>query len=325
MSRGRLASIERAGGSASDAPLREPVALSLVRLARPMQWGKGIFVLVGPLYGLHDMARPWSEVLASALIAVLAFGFAASGCYVGNDILDASADRLHPRKRHRPIASGAVSTRTAAWFAVLLFVLAGASLTLLDAHGRQWTGLSVLLYVANVWGYSLWLKRVVIADVICLSLGFVLRVVGGCAAVGIWPSTWLINCTFFLAMFLAFGKRLGERRTVGDDAAAVRAVQSAYTDELLRMAVVVTAVAALVTYAGYVQAQAPRYQTGFNLLWLTMLPATYGLLRCIVLLERGQYDDPTELAASDRPFQAAAGLFGALTVVLALTAVGPPG
>lgn len=315
----------QASGTQARQEPRAPVVWSLVRLARPMQWGKGIFVLIGPLYGLHDMARPWPEVVASALVAVMVFGFAASGCYVGNDILDATADRLHPRKRLRPVASGAITPRTASWFAVLLIVLAGASLMLLDEHGRMWTGLAVLLYVGNVWAYTLWLKRVVIADVICLSLGFVLRVVGGCVAVGIWPTTWLINCTFFLAMFLAFGKRLGERRTVGDDAAAVRAVQSAYTDELLRMAVVVTAVAALVTYAGYVQAQAPRYQAGFNLLWLTMLPATYGLLRCIVLLERGQYDDPTELAVSDRPFQAAAGLFGSLTVILTVTAGGSAG
>src|SRR5690606_16191438 len=119
-------------------------------------------------------------------------------------------------------------------------------------------------------------------DVISLASGFVLRVLGGCAAAMVVPSSWLLNCIFFLSMFLAFGKRLGERRTLGADAAAARGVQSVYTDDLLRMSVVVTAVATLITYAGYVQAHEEDYRRGFNLLWLTMLPATYGLLRCIV-------------------------------------------
>src|SRR5207249_892042 len=97
-----------------------------------------------------------------------------------------------------------------------------------------------------------------------------------------------------------------------------RGVHLKYTDELLRMAVVVTGVAALLTYADYVQAQASTYTIGFNILWLTILPATYGLLRAMVLIERGVYDDPTELAVRDRPFQAAAVGFAALTVGLLL-------
>ena len=130
------------------------------------------------------------------------------------------------------------------------------------------------------------------------------------------PSTWLLNVTFFLAMFLAFGKRLGERRTMGDAAANARSVQSDYSDAFLQMAVVVTAVTTLLTYAGYVQAREADYTWGLNLLWLTILPATYGMLRCIVLVDRGTYDDPTELATHDRPFQLAMGLFALVTVVL---------
>lgn len=292
-----------------------PLWLEFLRLARPAQWSKGVFVLIGPLYGLQDMARPWPEVVLRALAATAAFCLAASSCYVVNDILDAEADRLHPRKRRRPVASGAI-TPGRAW--VFAGVLVGAALSLmfvLDAAARGWTALSIGVYVGTVWAYSLWLKHVIIADVICLSLGFVLRVIGGCVAVGIWPSSWLMNCTFFIAMFLSFGKRLGERRTVSD-AAAVRAVQGAYTDDLLRMTVVVTAVATLVTYSGYVQDHAERFGDGFNLLWVTMLPATYALLRCIVLLERGDYDDPTELAMHDRPFQLAALIFAAVTLVM---------
>ena len=110
---------------------------------------------------------------------------------------------------------------------------------------------------------------------------------------------------------------------MGPDAAIARGVQASYTDELLRMAVVVTAVATLLTYAAYVQAHEVDYAHSvppfdpaakFNFLWFTMVPATYALLRSIVLLERGTYDDPTELAVKDRPMQAAVVLFGVLSV-----------
>lgn len=296
----------------------------LVALARPHQWGKGAFVVVGPIYaaGVHEPVN-WAGVAG----AVLAFGFASSSCYVVNDLRDREADRLHPRKRRRPIASGAVPTRLAAgWaLALLVFALASAWIGLADGgtaaeriRETGWLLAAVGVYVLNTSAYSLGVKHVAVLDVLSLASGFVLRVLGGCAAAGVAPSSWLLNCTLFVAMFLAFGKRLGERRTMGEDAAAARAVQGAYTDEFLRMAVVVTGVACLVTYAGYVQAQEGKYTWGFNLLWVTMLPATYGLLRCIVLLERGEYDDPTELAVRDRPFQAAMAVFGLVTLGLIL-------
>lgn len=293
-----------------------PLALSLLKLARPHQWVKSAFVLVGPFYNLADTHRPVNEILLPAFLAAAAFALASSSCYVVNDIFDAEADRLHPRKSRRPIASGAVGERAAWAFATAL--LLGAAALVLVIPQRGLVALTLTLYVANVTLYSVWVKHFLIADVMGLSLGFVLRVLGGCAAVGIAPSTWLLNCTFFLAMFLAFGKRLGERRTSAGNAAAVRAVHAAYTDEMLRMAVVVTAVVTLLSYAGYVQDREGDYvgPGGFNALWLTVLPATFGLLRCIVLLERGDYDDPTELALRDRGFALAGLAFALVTVCL---------
>ncbi|MCC6227826.1 MAG: UbiA prenyltransferase family protein [Phycisphaerales bacterium] len=292
---------------------------NLIKLARPKQWSKSVFVLIGPLYGFAaGQTIDWRSVA----FAIVSFALASSGCYIINDIRDAEADRAHPRKRSRPIASGAVSPKAGVTFAILLFALAGVAATFgVSPAVALPTCLWLVFYVLNVSLYSIGLKRVVVLDVISLASGFVLRVLAGCAAAGVEPSTWLLNSTLFVSMFLAFGKRLGERRTMGADVAAVRAVQSAYTDDLLRMVVVVTGVACLVTYAGYVQAQAERYTShifgawGFNLLWMTVLPATYGLLRCIVQVERGIYDDPTELASKDRPFQAAVALFVALTLL----------
>lgn len=304
---------------------------NLIKLARPRQWIKGGFVLLGPAYAVAaGVVVDWVAVV----LAFLAFGFASSACYVVNDIRDREEDAAHPRKKRRPIASGRVRPVTGVWFACVLIVLSAVSVALVGVRtewspASPWLGVLLALYVLNVTGYSMGLKRAAVIDVVSLATGFVLRVLGGCAATGVEPSSWLLNCTFFVSMFLALGKRLGERRTMGDGAAAatVRSVQATYTDEILRMLVVVTGVACLVTYAGYVQAQGHFYTPhfdpvgtrvharnwGMNFLWPTMLPATYGLLRCIVLLEKGVYDDPTELAAKDRPFQVSAGLFFVLT------------
>ncbi|MEM1330318.1 MAG: UbiA prenyltransferase family protein [Planctomycetota bacterium] len=281
-------------------------------------------MLLGPLYYLADQSTPlgqaWDTIILPGLIASAAFALVSSSMYVVNDLVDREQDRAHPRKRHRPLASGEISPKTGIVFSVCLAIAGLALVALLPVHAIGWTLFALVAYLINVLAYSWGIKRHAIADVMGLSIGFVIRVLAGCAAAGVEPTTFLLNSTLFLAMFLAFGKRLGERRTMGDQVASARKVQQRYTDDLLRMAVVVTAVATLLTYAAYTGEKADRYTLGFNLLWLTMLPATYGLLRVIVLLERGVYDDPTELAVRDRPFQLAAAIFGLIVVVLAVLA-----
>ncbi len=316
-----------------------PLAFSLLRLARVHQWSKSVFVFIGPFYAYTQggVGLDAAELTVRTLIAAACFALASSGCYVFNDLMDAQADRAHPRKRRRPIASGAVSRNQALVFGVLLLAGAAGMLLLLPGRAGAWLGVIVGVYVVSVQLYSLRLKHIAILDVLILSLGFVLRVLGGCAAVSVTPSTWLLNSTLFLSMFLAFGKRLGERRSLGEEAANARLVQGVYSDQLLRMVVVVTAVATLLTYAGYVQAREDDYRIslhaaadgpgfGLNLLWLTMLPAVYALLRAITLLEKGEHDDPTELAMKDPPFQAGALLFLAITAALAFWGPmgGPP-
>ncbi|USN99673.1 MAG: UbiA prenyltransferase family protein [Phycisphaeraceae bacterium] len=297
---------------------RVPLWRGLIKLARPAQWSKSAFVAVGPAYWLVDHAPDdAARFAANVLLACVAFALASSGCYVFNDLADVEEDRRHPRKCRRPIASGVVPVPVAKWYALGLFVAAGVLVLLIGAETAWLCGVLLAAYVANVMAYSAGLKRVVIADVMSLSMGFVLRVFGGCAAIGIAPTTWLLNVVLFLSMTLAFGKRLGERRSMGGDASSIRGVQQQYSDDLLRMALVVTAVGTLLTYAGYVTTREADFTWyGFNWLWLSLLPATYGLLRAILLLEHGKYDDPTDLAVSDRPFQASALLFGVLMIAL---------
>jgi decaprenyl-phosphate phosphoribosyltransferase len=292
------------------------VWLGLLKLLRVKQWSKGVFVMIGPVYAYADGHLPGAWSLVDAAWAMAGFALASSACYAFNDVRDAEADRQHPRKKRRPVASGVVSPGAALWLAGVLLVLSGLTLAMLPVLARLWVGGVLAVYVLNTLAYSVVLKHRVVADVMSLSMGFVLRVLAGCMAVGVGPSTYLLNVTFFLAMFLAFGKRLGERRTLGSDQATLaRGVQAGYTDDTLRLAVIATAVVVLVSYAGYVLSRDADYvyTGGFNLLWLTMLPATYGLLRCVHLVENARYDDPTELATKDRPFQLSAIGFALLT------------
>ena len=317
-----------------DAPARPAGGIgAYLRLARLTQWSKSLFVAVGPFYALtqHGEAglgdTPLSVVAWRTLLTAVAFGLASSGLYVFNDLADVEADRAHPRKRHRPIAAGRVSPAGARVYGVTLMVLGLACAALLPGDARWWVLGLLGAHVANVSLYTRFFKHRRIADVMSLALGFVLRVVAGCAAMSIEPSTWLLNATFFLSMFLAFGKRLGERRSMGDEAHVARAVLERYSLDLLRMLVVVTAVATLLTYAQYVQDRGDVFVTtllagettaGFrvNLLWLTIIPATFAILRAMVMVETGRYDDPTELATNDPPFIVAALVFVGVTAAV---------
>lgn len=323
-----------AASPSPDTPPAGGVLRGLVRLMRLHQWSKGIFVLIGPLFALadgklQDMHR--AELALAIGMTFIGFGLAASGCYIFNDLADVERDRAHPRKRRRALASGQVPVRIAKVFGVCILLTSMGSVLGVPAELRVWVLGLLILYIINVMLYSGGLKHIVIVDVLCLSSGFVIRVLGGCAAVGVTPSTWLLNATLFLSMFLAFGKRLGERRHMGSDEAAMAArdVQQHYTDQMLRMFVVVTGVATLLTYTSYVQSRHDDFvfdfvsrqgsldeAFGFNLMWVTVAPATLALLRTITLLMRGRFDDPTEIALHDNMVRVAGLVFAASTVVV---------
>lgn len=306
----------------------------LIRLMRLHQWTKGVFVLIGPMFALSDgklRSMPNAELALAVGMTFLGFCLAASGCYIFNDLADVERDRAHPRKCKRPLASGQVPVGIARIFGIGILIASLVSVLGVPSELRIWVLGLLILYIINVMAYSAGLKHIVIVDVLCLSSGFVIRVLGGCAAVGITPSTWLLNATLFLSMFLAFGKRLGERRHMGSEEAAMAArdVQQHYTDQMLRMFVVVTGVATLLTYTSYVQSRHDDFvwtfatrqgsideSFGFNLMWVTVAPATLALLRTITLLMRGRYDDPTELALKDNMVRVAGLVFVATTLIV---------
>jgi 4-hydroxybenzoate polyprenyltransferase len=268
----------------------------LVRSLRPHQWSKNLFVLA-PLVFAHGLLSP--VLLGRGLAAFAAFCAASSAVYLLNDLRDRRHDRHHPLKRHRPIAAGTVPASAAvAAAAVLLAIAAGTAVALGAAFALVLAG-----YLALNLFYTLGLKEVVILDVLLISIGFVLRVLGGGAAVGVEVSRWLLLCTIFLALFLAFSKRRHEIELLDARAADQRQVLSQYSPAFLDQMINVVTASAVVSYAMYAIAPetAEKYDTQ-DLIW-TIPMVLFGIFRYLFLVyQRPEEKNPTEALLSDAPF-----------------------
>jgi 4-hydroxybenzoate polyprenyltransferase len=218
---------------------------ALIRLARPRDWIKNVFVLLPVPFALkvpdHEPFAP-----TAFLLGLIGFCLVNSSIYTFNDLLDAKGDRLHPRKRDRPIAAGQVSAR-AAWIQV--FVLLFVGLGFVFAAARPPAVTVVLAYVALNFAYSLDAKRIALLDVFLLSSGFVIRVLLGCALVSAPPSAWLLLCTSTLALFLGFAKRRADL-TEGLDENHRPSLQG-YNLAFLDQAMSICAGVAILAYALY--------------------------------------------------------------------------
>ena len=271
----------------------------LVRAARPKQWAKNLLVFAAPgAAGLLDEAA----VLADAIIAFGAFCLAASGTYLLNDVADREADARHPTKHTRPIASGAVPPGVATVVGIGL-IAAGIGLGFVaDWH----LSVTVALYVAVTTAYSLWLKHIVILDVVAVASGFVLRAIGGATATGVPVSDWFFIVTSFGSLFVVTGKREGEVGDLGDDTAGdVRATLAVYTDSYLAYLRAVSSGVVFVAYCVWAFETAASSSGSIPWFELSILPFVLAVLRYALLLDRGQGADPEELFFADRPLQLA--------------------
>jgi 4-hydroxybenzoate polyprenyltransferase len=294
----------RPGMAAKDSP--GTLARDLIRTARPRQWVKNGFVLLPTVFG----GAFGIAALGRTAIATAAFCLASSGLYFVNDIADRDADRLHERKRHRPIAAGRLAVGPAVAVAVVL--LAG-SLLLGLAASLESDGL-LLAYVVSTLAYSAWLKHVAILDVIVIAAGFVLRVGAGAAAAPVVPSEWLLLCSLFLALFLGFGKRYNELVLLGDDAQTHRPVLGEYTAASLHQFLNASMLGTLFSYCLYTFFS-PQGQTHHGLV-LTIPFAVYGVFRYTLLMEtRSEGGQPEEVLLRDRPTQLAALLWIGVALV----------
>lgn len=268
--------------------------IAILESMRPRQWAKNLFVFAGLLFS-HKLFTP----LALVALGAFAIFCALSGAiYLLNDVADRAKDRLHPKKRERPVASGRLSVPVAVAAAVVLIALAlGASVAV------SWPFAAVAAaYAALLILYSAGLKHVVIVDVLVVSSGFVLRAAGGAVAIGVEISGWLLICTILLALFLALGKRRHEYLTLGGDAAAHRPILAEYSAALLDQMIAVVTASTVTAYALYTMS--PETVAKFQTHWLpASLPfVLYGIFRYLYLLYRRQLGgNPSELFLNDAP------------------------
>jgi 4-hydroxybenzoate polyprenyltransferase len=235
---------EPAAPRPSAAP-RVSTARALLVAMRPPEWIKNLLVYAGLLFSqqFDDLGL----VLEVTLVFV-AFCAISSAGYLVNDLRDVAHDRLHPEKRHRPIASGALSERVA-WIAAIVLALAAVGLAL-AAVSAEIAGL-VALYGAITVAYSVILKRLVIIDVMTIAGLFILRVVAGAVGVDAQASEWLLLCTGMLALFLGFTKRRQEAMEEMADNAQTRPVLEHYSVAYLDQMVAMVTAAAIISYAIY--------------------------------------------------------------------------
>lgn len=265
---------------------------ALIRLARPKQWVKNAFV-AAPLF-FTPAALTGPNMVAVAL-AIVAFSLAASAIYAINDYCDREADRLHPKKRLRPIAAGLVPPGAALVFAALL---TGGALAIALTLPPKFQGV-LAFYVVLSLAYSLKLKHVSLLDVLIVAMGFVLRVEAGAAAVSIQPTVWILICTGLLALFLALAKRRDDLTSELDT--QHRKSLDGYTLGFVDTAVAVVLGALLVSYLIYTTDASVMAKYGTDRLYMTAPFVVAGVLRYlqIALVERGS-GSPTDVALSDR-------------------------
>jgi 4-hydroxybenzoate polyprenyltransferase len=279
---------------------------------RPRQWAKNGVIFAALIFD-HHLFQPGplaGTIAGFALLCVLS-----SAVYIINDLADIEKDRLHPKKRLRPLASGALKKEVAVAAAIILPVVA-----LPLAFWLNWGfGIVAVIYVAQNLLYSFWLKHAVIIDVLLVALGYLLRVTAGALIIQVAISPWLYICMTLLALFMGFGKRRGELVLLGrngtGNGTATRKVLEEYTlpflDELINLVSSATVMAySLYTFSAE---NLPKNHA----MMLTVPFVLYGIFRYLYLIHiKGEGGAPEELVLTDRPLQITFFLWGLSAVLI---------
>jgi len=284
---------------------------------RPHQWTKNLVVLAALVFSKH-LFDPDAALRAAAALA--AFCGLSGAVYVINDLADAERDRLHPLKRERPIASGALGIAPARAFAGLLLI---GGLAVAWRLGGGFL-LCVLGYLVLNLAYTFGLKDVVILDVLAIAIGFVFRAVSGALAIRVVFSDWLLVCTILLALFLALAKRRHELVMLGDAAGHRRALAE-YSPYLLDQMIAVVTASCLTAYAFYTLAPETIEKYRTDRLAFTIPFVIYGIFRYLYLVHRKeQGGSPSDVLLADRPLLLAVAAWAVAVVVIVYTAPGVP-
>lgn len=283
--------------------------MSYIRLLRISNWAKNFFVFVPLIFAkqLFNLPR-----LNSALFGFIIFCIAASTVYVFNDIIDAPRDAIHPLKKSRPIPNGDISVKSAIVIGLVLFIL----LALLTTMVNLVFALIVWFYVILNLMYTSYLKQVVIVDIFCIALGFMLRVIGGAEIISVYISSWLILTTLFLSLFLAVMKRRVEYAT-STNASEQRSVLKDYTLSFIDQIAAITGGGVIISYALYTVADRTIAMFGSEYFVFTTLFVIFGIFRYMYLVyKKDKGENVVEALIADLPMIINALLYVLTTVLI---------
>jgi len=268
--------------------------IHLFKLIRPKQWIKNFFVFAPLLFSRHIFHL---EYLIPSIAAFIIFSLASSAVYIINDVMDVESDRVHPKKKYRPIASGEVSVKQAMIFLVFLIVVIIAGLI----FQRPVFSFVIVLYLITNLLYSLKVKSIVLLDVFFISFGFMLRVLGGAAAIGVTVSSWMILTTIFISLFLAISKRRSAlSQTLNID--KQRKVLKEYSVEFADQINTIAAAGTIISYALYTVSERTVSTFGTEKLIYTTPFVIYGIFRYMYLMhQKNLGESPTSIVTKDIP------------------------
>lgn len=263
---------------------------SFIQLLRPKQWIKNLFIFGALLFSKNIDKLPY---IMTAAYAFLCFCITSSTVYIFNDMLDIEKDREHPRKRKRPLAAGVVSKREAQ---ILIACMLPAAIVLSFILNYRF-GIIIMIYLLNNILYTLYVKHLVILDVMSIALGFILRVAGGALAISVLISPWLLLCTFLLALFLGFSKRRNELLVLEENAQSHRRILEHYSLEFIDSMLSIVTASTLISYCLYTFfASDDKYSM------VTILFVLYGIFRYQYLIYNKKLgESPEEIVLTDKP------------------------
>ncbi|MET0421615.1 MAG: decaprenyl-phosphate phosphoribosyltransferase [Acidimicrobiia bacterium] len=285
-----------------------PIWRAALKTARPKQWTKNVLVFAAPAAAGVLTER---DALAQTLVAFVAFCFAASGLYILNDAADAAADRLHPTKRHRPIAAGHLDPNTARGIAVALILVAfGISAPINDGKLTA----VVAGYVLVTMAYTFWLKNEPVIDLVAVASGFVFRAIAGGVATDVPLSDWFLIVAGAGSLFIVTGKRHAEQVELGSASLAHRSTLGAYSTAYLGYVRSVASGVMITAYClwAFENANSTGDDTWFR---LSIIPLVIAVLRYALVVESGGGGAPEEVVLSDRVLQVLGAVF-AVTFML---------
>ena len=262
---------------------------------RPEQWIKNFFVFTALLFSknLHNPLKGIEAIIGFTIFCMI------TGCaYMINDLVDLEKDKLHPVKSRRPLASGKLKKDTA----VKIVVLVCLTSLFFAFYMNVLFGIIVLAYFLLNIGYSIYLKNIVIIDVVSIAAGFVLRVLGGAVIISVVASQWLILCTILLSLFLGFSKRRHELILLEDSATSHRKVLEHYSPYFLDQMIAVVTASTLICYALYTMSKDTVEKLGTSKLIYTIPFVLYGIFRYLYLVhQKEKGGSPTEIMFTDKP------------------------